>query len=318
MRSLLIGVLFLVLAISGIGLFIYAADISSETDEKGNASKEWVRNYAPYKRKEDYEKNVFKIIHDIHAECGITKQTLKELFVFLNTFLSEEDKKKLVNCKYDLELPLQLYLKQHSNLLNRQSGAGFRKGAFIFSVWALKRVAHSKLPGPEIREKNYREFVQYVDSLLPIIRTSIQKLLGDQYKPHKETINREISSFVKTINYKFRVLQSDPLYPLFKNGIRAAGKGVERIREKLQSMKGLKFMLIMADNKEEKIVRYIQGLDVDILRELSACEMSRMMHRNTDHGMTISNPVGDRPHYWPASFAMPLTPEDIQQLDYEE
>ncbi len=318
MRRLLIGVLFLVLALPGVGLLIYAADISSETDEKGNALKQWMRNYAPYKRKEDYEKNVFKIIRGIHAECGITKQTLKELFVFLNTYLSEEDKKKLVNCKYDLELPLQLYLKQHSNVLNRQGGAGFRKGTFIFSVWALRRVAHSKLPGPEIREKNYREFVQFVDSLLAKMKSSFKRMYSSKYKKYKGIIDKGSKQVLKSVCYKYKVLQSDPFFPLFKQGVGSQKKLVERIEKEIESLKDYRFMLPVDQKPEEKILRYVGGLDHLILFKLSSGEMSRMMYRNKDHGGTISNPAGDRPHYWPASFAMPLTPEDIQQLGYEE
>lgn len=302
----------LMVLVAGFSIFYLYADYGGDKEsESVVASGAWTKRYKPCMTDKQYDRNVFRVIKDIGPECGLKENAVKQLLVILNEMLSEKDKAVLADCPYDMKESLKRYFKQFSRSLNRQSECDM--GGFVFLAWALRHAGHSKLPAVQQKKEYREEFKNILVSLIPGMKSTFRRILKSEYSSHKKLIDDEIENFVKVMRYKYKVLQSDPLFPAFKNSPHTQKKALAAFKknvlalEKFSDMNDPRLTVRFRIPTKTKITKFLRSYDEHLFyKYLSDIIIPKIIKTKKSYsGCSTTISFAECP-YWPVAVRMPI------------
>ena len=278
----------------------------------------WAKKYHIYKPQKEYEKNVFRVINKIAPECGVKEITTKRILVFINEILTKRDKAALMNCPYDLQKPLEYFLTEYAPQFTQDSDNSLP----VLLAWTLRHMIHSKYPDEATKKKYRDELKEFLGVVFAEVKASLKKKLKNEYKANEKAIDKQIREYKDLICYKYKVLQSDPFFPAFKDSPIAEKVAVDYIKEQAQTLNsypdnisGLKETGgALGLRIEGKVSICIRRIGNKILSAIASVPIDEKCEAETSYRLYPYIGTASTKKYWPVRISISLHPEQLKKM----
>lgn len=172
---------------------------------------------APATRGEGRQFSIIEQWTSAARNCNLPKPTVDEITLLIEQALGRQGLPPSATIDMDLRHSLRNFLRVNDV-------------RYLHTVpWLIEETVKRKKAPPYVLKQARKEFSPYLDTIGNSIRSDFQELLGEEFPKFEHQIDKGIAWTKQTTMQWFELLQTDPLFPIFKGPLnkKALDKAVE-------------------------------------------------------------------------------------------